>query len=75
MASISCLNVNKTDKNFLLSPITIALEMNFNSSLISFSINTGATFSPPAVINNSFNLPVIYKLPFLSNFPISPECK
>jgi len=45
------------------------------SSLISFSINTGATFSPAPVTISSLILPVIYKFPYLSSFPTSPECK
>ncbi len=49
--------------------------MNFNSSLIASSIKIGAIFSPPAVIINSFNLPVIAKFPLESTFPTSPECK
>jgi len=51
--------------------------MQFEIILISsfkiFSIKTGATFSPPAVINNSFILPVIAKLFSLSILPISPN--
>ena len=37
------------------------------------SINTGATFSPPAVIISSLILPVIFTNPSLSFVPRSPE--
>ena len=43
-------NVNKHDKNFLLSPITIAEATGGSSALIWSSMGTGAIFSPPAVI-------------------------
>ena len=43
-------NVNKHDKNFLLSPITIAEATSGSSALIWSSMGTGAIFSPPAVI-------------------------
>ena len=56
-------------KNFLLSPTTITLLKNGQNSLIFCSIKTGATFSPPAVIINSFNLPVMSTFPFLSKRP------
>ena len=60
---------------YLLSPTIIAFDIHYKLFLISYSINTGAIFSPPAVIINSFNLPVMYKFPFLSIYPISPLCK
>lgn len=45
--------VKKQERNFLLSPITIALLIIGTSSLIASSIGTGAIFSPPAVMINS----------------------
>lgn len=45
--------VKKQERNFLLSPITMALLIIATSSLIASSIGTGAIFSPPAVIINS----------------------
>jgi len=44
---------------YLLSPIIMTLDIHYNMSLMSCSIKTGAMFSPPAVMINSFNLPVI----------------
>ncbi|HRI34895.1 MAG TPA: hypothetical protein PLD02_14170 [Saprospiraceae bacterium] len=44
-----------------------------NKVLMTFSINTGATFSPPAVMSSYFILPVIDKEPFLLITPTSPE--
>ena len=41
------------ERNFLLSPMSIQFETSGNASLTSFSMGTGATFSPPAVISNS----------------------
>jgi hypothetical protein len=55
------LSVSRQDKYFLFSPITTTFPMNYKASLIAASIGTGATFSPPAVINNSLDLPVINK--------------
>lgn len=49
------LRVNRQERNFLLSPITIALLINGISALIDFSMGTGAIFSPPAVMINSKN--------------------
>ena len=57
---------------FLLSPTSIALLMNGSFFLMASSIITGGIFSPPAVITNSFSLPVMNKNPFSSNLPISP---
>ena len=42
--------VNKQERNFFLSPITIALLTIGSSFLIVSSIGIGATFSPPAVM-------------------------
>ena len=47
------LSVSKHDKNFLLSPINIALLRIGTSTLSCSSIGTGAMFSPPAVMINS----------------------
>lgn len=66
---------NNIVKYFFPSPTTIQLFTKFICSLTWVSIKIGATFSPPAVINNSLILPVIDKFPLLSNFPTSPECK
>ena len=49
------LRVNKQERNFLLSPIIIALLINGISALIDFSMGTGGIFSPPAVMINSKN--------------------
>jgi hypothetical protein len=56
-----------------LSPIRTAWENIGRTVLITFYIKTGATFYPPAVINNSLILPVIAKEPFLFSAPTSPE--
>ena len=50
---MNTLGVSTTDKNFFLSPITMALLINGSSALILSSMGTGAMFSPPAVIINS----------------------
>ena len=47
------LSVNKQERNFLLSPITMTLLIRGTSSLIASSIGTGGIFSPPAVIISS----------------------
>lgn len=60
-------------KYFLLSPSTTTLEKMGKTVLTWFSIKTGATFSPPAVIRSYFILPVIVKFPSRSIFPTSPE--
>ena len=55
--SISTLKVRKTERNFCRSPMRMALAMHGNSVLMFSSIGTGATFSPPAVMINSFFRP------------------
>jgi len=49
--------------------------MNGRFSRIIFSISTGATFSPPAVIMISLILPVMFRFSNLSSLPTSPLCK
>jgi len=61
-------------KNLRASPTTMILEQIPQTSLKTYSIKIGATFSPPAVITNSFILPVILRKPSLSITPMSPEC-
>ena len=51
------LNVRNIVRNFFLSPIRIALEMQGSSFLTDSSMGTGATFSPPAVIKSSLIRP------------------
>uniref|UniRef100_A0A0K2V695 Uncharacterized protein n=1 Tax=Lepeophtheirus salmonis TaxID=72036 RepID=A0A0K2V695_LEPSM len=68
------LSVRRQDKNFFLSPITIALLRRGISILIISSIKTGGTFSPPAVIISSLIRPVTLKYPSASTLPMSPEC-
>jgi hypothetical protein len=59
--SNSTLKVISAAINLWFSPISIIFEHAGHSSLKLSSIGTGATFSPPAVIINSFILPVIFK--------------
>jgi len=70
---ITVLRVMKQDKNCLSSPMTIIYEAMGQSSWNLYSIGSGATFSPPAVMISSLILPVITKKPSSSNFPRSPE--
>ena len=67
------LNVSRVAKYLRLSPITMQFATDFISFLISFSIRTGAIFSPPPVMMSSLILPVMIKLPFLYNLPTSHE--
>ena len=67
--STSDLNVIKAPRYLCYSPITIILLIGGQNSLTQSSILTGATFSPPAVIINSFILPVMKSKPFSSIFP------
>lgn len=67
------LGTSKQPKNFLLSPTTTAWLNSGSAVLISFSMSTGATFYPPAVIINYFILPVIESTPFGPTSPTSPE--
>jgi hypothetical protein len=57
--SISTLKVIKAAINRFYSPNNIILEQAGHSNLKFSSIGTGAIFSPPAVIINSFMRPVI----------------
>lgn len=50
----STFNVRRIERNFLLSPMIIALLMHGNWDFTSSSIKTGAMFSPPAVIISSY---------------------
>ena len=50
----------KTDKNFLLSPITSASLIK-GDIFILFSISCGDTFLPPLVIMMSFFLSIIFR--------------
>ena len=50
----STFNVRRIERNFLLSPMSIALLMHGNWDFTSSSIKTGAMFSPPAVIISSY---------------------
>jgi hypothetical protein len=50
----STFNVRRIERNFLLSPMSIALLMHGNWDFTSSSIMTGAMFSPPAVIISSY---------------------
>lgn len=45
--------VKSMDKNFFLSPISMALLMMGSSFFTASSMGTGGTFSPPAVMINS----------------------
>ena len=47
------IRVSKQERNFFLSPITMALLTTGSSLLMASSISVGATFSPPAVIRSS----------------------
>lgn len=67
-------NVISIVKYFLLSPTRNALLTVESSFLTKCSIWTGGIFSPPAVIINSFKRPVMYRNPFSSKYPMSPEC-
>ena len=60
-------------KKGFCSPTTMTLDRQGSAFLISFSIKTGGTFSPPAVIMSSFALPVMKSNPSLLSFPRSPE--
>ncbi len=55
--STSVLKVRKQERNFLLSPMRMTLEMQGSSLLMASSMGTGATFSPPAVISSSLMRP------------------
>lgn len=61
-------------KYFLLSPMMTVCENMGKTVFNTFSMRTGATFSPPAVINNYLIRPVIANDPFFSMIPTSPEC-
>ena len=50
--------VSKHDRNFFLSPTTMALLMHGNIFLMVSSMMIGGTFSPPAVIISSLMRPV-----------------
>ena len=63
--------INGTSQIWVL-PTTNALLMHGSSCLISSSIGTGGTFSPPAVTMISLIRPVMYKNPSESRFPTSP---
>lgn len=76
----STFNVRRMERNFLLSPISIALLMHGSCAFTSSSINTGGTFSPPAVIISSYKstrhlkvkrLPEMQRWLFNLNFVIS----
>lgn len=71
---LSALNTSGMSNIFFLSPITTTCENIGKIVLITFSISTGATFYPPAVISSSLILPVMAKLPFFYTMPTSPEC-
>ena len=62
----------KGTSQILVLPTTNALLMHGSSCLISSSIGTGGTFSPPAVTMISLIRPVMYKNPSESRFPTSP---
>lgn len=47
------LMVSSIDRNFLLSPISMALLMSGTASLTASSMGTGGMFSPPAVMISS----------------------
>ena len=57
LLSTTTFKVKKQERNFRLSPIKMQLEMHGNISFIFSSTGIGATFSPPAVIINSFIRP------------------
>lgn len=69
----SVVKVNNTMRNFFLSPMTTACPIKGKAALRCCSINTGATFSPPAVTRISLILPVMVTKPFLSTLAMSPE--
>ena len=68
-------NVYNFENYMRYLPTTNALLTQGSSSLISSSIGTGGTFSPPAVTIISFIRPVINKYPSESNIPTSPVLK
>lgn len=47
--------VSSMDRNFLLSPISMALLISGTASLTASSMGTGGMFSPPAVMISSKN--------------------
>jgi hypothetical protein len=51
---LSTFNVRRIERNFFLSPMTIALLIQGSCAFTSSSIETGAMFSPPAVIISSY---------------------
>ena len=55
-ASTSTLRVRRQLRNFLLSPMSMALLRQGSSSMMPSSISTGGTFSPPAVMMSSLIL-------------------
>ena len=60
------LSVSRHDKNFFLSPTTIALLMQLNILLMVSSMMMGGTFSPPAVMINSLMRPVTWEINYQS---------
>ena len=62
----------KAASQIMVLPTTNALLMHGSSCLMSSSIGTGGTFSPPAVTMISLIRPVMYKNPSESRFPTSP---
>ena len=58
-SGVLVLRQRRTVRYLRLSPITTAMETIGRAAVISFSINTGGMFSPPAVIISSLSLPVM----------------
>lgn len=57
--------VSSMDRNFLLSPISMALLISGRASLTASSVGTGGMFSPPAVMINSKTKAALLREAFL----------